>query len=252
MRSFMRKLLLVIAVVVGIVVSGQFVDAKQNTTFSKGSNKSLVLELQGKPDSISKHHTYEVWHYDYNSVTISLKDGKVMKWCNTNGRLKVPAEKKVKKKTVAKDSRDKRKDDREVKTISLGVISGSRHKQGNESWRKRLATRQYQYNDPPKGYTYQQQPYDLPSYNGYGAPAYNDEERAHTNYQAENGLWEDENRIDNQPTSINCSSGWDDKGNHYAPAYTGNGDAWRSDGTFMHRVGAGFIDTGTGNFIPCH
>ena len=228
-----KKLLLVVAVVMGLVAPGMLW-AKQNTTFSKGSDKSIVLELQGGPDSVTKHHTYEVWHYDYNSVTISLKDGKVMEWCNTNGKLKVPAEKKVEKKTVAKDSRDKRKYDREVKSISLGVVSGSRHKQGNESWRRRLASRSHDKHLGVGGSASCQRQY-------YDSPINND------HWTDENSSWVNE---PNQPTHINCASGFDDQGNHYMSA--GGGNAWRSDGTFMQKTGGGFIDTKTGGFVPCN
>ncbi|MCK5681822.1 J domain-containing protein [bacterium] len=55
----------------------------------KGSSEDFVHKLQGKPDSITSHHTYEVWHYDYSSITISLKTHKVTGWCDTSGLLKI-------------------------------------------------------------------------------------------------------------------------------------------------------------------
>lgn len=62
---------------------------KNKIIFTKGSTKSLVLELQGPPDSITPHHTYEVLHYDYSAVKVSLKDHRVIDWYNTSGNLKV-------------------------------------------------------------------------------------------------------------------------------------------------------------------
>lgn len=57
--------------------------------FTRGSPKKKVLQLQGKPDSITPHHTYEVWHYGYSSVKISLQTNKVISWYDTSGNLKV-------------------------------------------------------------------------------------------------------------------------------------------------------------------
>ncbi len=66
--------------------------------FTKGSPKQLVIKLQGKPDSVTPHHTYEILHYGYNFVKVSSKDHKVLSWCNTNGDLKVNSAKKPKQK----------------------------------------------------------------------------------------------------------------------------------------------------------
>ena len=246
----MRKLLVVIAVVMGLVVPW-VVGAEQYTTFSKGSNKSLVLVLQGKPDTITKHHTYEMWHYDYNSVTISLKDGKVIKWHNTNGRLKVPKEKRVEKKTVAKNKRGKRKDDRGVKSISLGVVGvSSAHTRDNAppmDYELYCPVFYNGYREP--AYNNYREPaysyYEEPAYDDYVLPAYN-------NYSARSGLWEDEGAQpqvpDRQPTFVN--GGMDNRGNFYYPSGGGGGATWRSDGTFMINTGGGFIDVNNGKFIP--
>ena len=57
--------------------------------FAKGSPTQLVIKLQGEPDSIIPHHTYEMWYYGYSSVKISLQTHKVIDWNNTDGKLKV-------------------------------------------------------------------------------------------------------------------------------------------------------------------
>lgn len=62
---------------------------KPATFFTKGSDKNLVLKIQGNPDSITPHHTYELWHYGYSYVKISLQTNKVIDWYNTDGKLKV-------------------------------------------------------------------------------------------------------------------------------------------------------------------
>ena len=46
----------------------------------------------------------------------------------------------------------------------------------------------------------------------------------------------------------NINGEWDTKGRHYTPA--GGGNAWRDDGTFMQKSGAGYINTKTGQFVP--
>ena len=264
----MRKLLLVVAVVVGLVVAAY---AEQSTTFLKGSNKSLVLVLQGKPDTITKHHTYEMWHYDYNSVTISLKNGKVIKWHNTNGRLKVPKEKRVEKKTVTKNQRGKRKDDREVKSIPLGVIGvSSAHTRDNAppmDYELYCPVPYYSGWVEPAYNNYREPAYDyyaLPSYNnrraptdnGFKAPAYNDcgGGGGDLNYRAaydaaQRGL---SVRSDNQKMEESAPflimGDYDNQGNHYTPF--GGGNLLRSDGTIMQKSAGGYVNTKTGRFTP--
>ncbi|MCK5681702.1 peptidoglycan-binding protein [bacterium] len=71
---------------------------RPSNIFSKGSPKQLVIKLQGDSDSVTTHHTYEVLHYGYNSVKVSLKDHKVISWCNASGDLKVNSAKPKQKK----------------------------------------------------------------------------------------------------------------------------------------------------------
>lgn len=61
------------------------------SSFTQGSSKDDVVRLQGTPDGIDRYEAlgYEVWHYGSASVDISTRDGRVLKWSNTSGRLKV-------------------------------------------------------------------------------------------------------------------------------------------------------------------
>ena len=66
-------------------------NATTATTFTQGSHKDDVLRLQGTPDSIQRYEAlgHEVWDYGSATVDISIRDGWVLKWSNSGGRLKV-------------------------------------------------------------------------------------------------------------------------------------------------------------------
>ena len=155
---------------------------------------------------------------------------------------KVKAQNVERKRASAKSRRGKRKDDREVKSISLGVISGSR-------WQRNPAPQLYY--EPPRGYNSYAQPYPqqyheepaytapVPAYPNYGGMAYDD-------YGAQRGS---QPQIpDRQPTFVH--GGMDNRGNFYYPSRGGGGATWRSDGTFMINTGGGFINVNDGKFIP--
>ena len=60
--------------------------------YTRGSHKDDVLRLQGTPTSIQTYSSlgHEQWGYGLvSSVDIDLRTGKVLKWSNLDGRLKV-------------------------------------------------------------------------------------------------------------------------------------------------------------------
>jgi hypothetical protein len=64
--------------------------ATNSRSFSQGSHKDDVLQLQGTPDEISRYTAsgYERWEYDRSSVKISIRSDKVLEWDN-KGNLKI-------------------------------------------------------------------------------------------------------------------------------------------------------------------
>jgi len=59
--------------------------------FTRGSHAGDVVRIQGTPAEIQRYSAfgYEVWHYGWNTVTISTVTQRVTEWRNSDGALKV-------------------------------------------------------------------------------------------------------------------------------------------------------------------
>ena len=59
--------------------------------FTRGSHADDVVRIQGTPAEIQRYSAfgYEVWHYGWNTVTISTVTQRVTEWRNSDGALKV-------------------------------------------------------------------------------------------------------------------------------------------------------------------
>ena len=77
-----------------------------------GSNKSLVLKIQGKPDKVNSYTSlgYEVWKYEYSDIKISAVNGSVTEWDN-DGNLRVKLIPGNNTTTLSYFTRDSHKDD---------------------------------------------------------------------------------------------------------------------------------------------
>ena len=58
--------------------------------FTRGSHLlDDVLRIQGTPSSINQYSDHEVWSYEFSTIDIALRDGRVAEWNNISGNLKV-------------------------------------------------------------------------------------------------------------------------------------------------------------------
>jgi len=59
--------------------------------FTRDSHADDVVRIQGTPAEIQQYSAlgYEVWHYGWNTVTISTATRRVTEWSNPTGKLKV-------------------------------------------------------------------------------------------------------------------------------------------------------------------
>jgi peptidoglycan hydrolase-like protein with peptidoglycan-binding domain len=62
----------------------------RQSTFSVGSDKEIVLRLQGTPQSLNKYEALgqEVWSYGFSTITIGTRDARVIEWNNAEGNLR--------------------------------------------------------------------------------------------------------------------------------------------------------------------
>ena len=59
------------------------------TSWTAGSTKDEVMQLQGTPTGVVKHSQIEVWYYGSSSVTFSISSNRVVGWSNQSGDLQV-------------------------------------------------------------------------------------------------------------------------------------------------------------------
>ncbi len=86
--------------------------AWSQTTFTLGSTRDEVRRVQGTPTDINLYPAlgYEIWRYGLSSVTISMRDLRVIKWDNS-GNLKVVLKPGVNVTTVQQFTQGSHKDD---------------------------------------------------------------------------------------------------------------------------------------------
>ena len=71
---------------VGIALASQ---GKQQSSWTRGSTKDEVAEVQGTPTGITRYSQTEVWWYSTGTVTFSNSSNRVIEWMNLSGNLRV-------------------------------------------------------------------------------------------------------------------------------------------------------------------